>query len=146
MSLNDYTRRSLDNYYLDMLKLVASRSTCVRRQVGSIITDVKGVVLAMGYNGVPRKYPHCLDNPCLGANDPKGDSSRCFAVHAEQNAILQCADLERAYNIYTTASPCFTCSKLIANTAIMRVIFIDAYPDELGLDVLKRRGIQLIHG
>lgn len=134
---------SLDEYFLAMLKLTASRSTCPRRQVGAIITDVKGVVLAMGYNGVPRGFPHCIDNPCEGARDEPGNSSRCLAVHAEQNALLQCSDLNRAYTMYVNCTPCFTCAKMISNTGIRRIVCLENYPDKMGRDTLDRRGIQV---
>lgn len=125
-----------------MLKLVASRSTCRRRQVGAIITDVRGHVLSMGYNGVPSRLPHCVEIPCLGTEDPPGDSSRCLAVHAEQNAILQCRSLENAHTMYVSCAPCFTCSKLISNTPITTVVVTEMYADSLGLGVLRQRGIK----
>lgn len=138
------SRPDLDEYFLKMLELVASRSTCPRRSVGAIITDLKGVVLAMGYNGVPRGIPHCLETPCRGAQDSPGDSSRCYAVHAEQNALLQCSDLGRAYTIYVSCSPCFTCSKLIAQTGIRRVVAKELYVDKEGFNIFLQRKISLI--
>ncbi len=134
---------SLDEYFLSMLKLVGTRSTCPRRQVGAIITDVKGVVLAMGYNGVPRGMPHCIDIPCEGTGDAPGDSSKCLAVHAEQNALLQCADLNRAYTLYVSATPCFVCGKMIANTGIRKIVALERYSDRRADDVFQRRGIQV---
>src|SRR4051812_34169703 len=117
-------RKTRDQYYADMLHLVASRSTCMRREVGAIITDAEGRVLSTGYNGVPRGFPHCLDHPCLGANDLKGDTARCEAVHAEANAILQCPDLQRACIMYVSVTPCFECAKLILNTPIRNVVVL----------------------
>ena len=135
---------SLDTYFIEMLRLVAARSTCVRRQVGCIITDEKGVVLAMGYNGVPRGLAHCVDTPCAGSYDAPGDTSNCEAVHAEQNAMLQCADLNRAHTMYVSCTPCFTCAKMIANTGIKRVVVIEDYADTRGKSILARRGIKLV--
>ena len=134
---------SIDEYFLNMLRLVGTRSTCPRREVGAIITDTKGVVLAMGYNGVPRGMPHCIDLPCAGINDRPGDSSRCLAVHAEQNAMLQCADLNRAFNLYVSCTPCFVCAKMIANTAIRRIVTLEDYPDERSKEVFRARSIEL---
>lgn len=136
-------RPSLDVYFLDMLKLVAARSTCVRRAVGAIITDEAGHVLSMGYNGVPAGMRHCIDSPCEGANDPAGDSSRCLAVHAEQNALLQCKTLNLAHTIYTSCTPCFVCAKMIVNTPIRRVVCGTTYPDAAGHAVLIARSISV---
>lgn len=133
-------RLSKKEYYLNMLKLVAARSTCARRQVGAIITDRDGHVLSTGYNGVPRDFDHCIDVPCLGASDKPGDTSSCMAVHAEQNALLQCLDLSRAYTIYCSCVPCFVCAKMIANTNIESVVCVEDYADKKGLTVLLDRG------
>lgn len=137
-----HSRPDLDTYFMAMLKLVASRSTCVRRQVGAIITDDAGRVLSTGYNGVPSGFPHCIDAPCLGANDEKGDSSRCLSVHAEANALLQCTRLDLARWMYCSCSPCFTCAKLICNTPINRVIYGEEYADQMGLRVLHTKGVE----
>ncbi len=134
------SRLSKQEYYIAMLKLVAARSTCVRRAVGAIITDKDGHVLSTGYNGVPRNFEHCIDKPCQGASQEKGDTSLCMAVHAEQNAILQCNDLERASAIYCSCTPCFVCAKLIVNTPIERVVCEKPYSDTRGLTVLLERG------
>lgn len=133
-------RLTKNEYYLAMLRLVAARSTCVRRAVGAIITDKEGHVLSTGYNGVPRDFDHCVDIPCRGAADRAGDTSNCMAVHAEQNALLQCSDLDRAHTIYCSCVPCFVCSKLIANTNIEVVICETDYADKRGIEVLNERG------
>jgi dCMP deaminase len=137
-------RDTRDEYYLKMLKLVAGRSTCGRRSVGAIITDCNGHVLSTGYNGVPSGVAHCIDIPCKGRNDPAGDSSRCLAVHAETNALLQCTQLEHAWTMYASCTPCFTCAKLICNTPIKRIVCQEAYADATGLWLFEQRGIHLI--
>lgn len=154
-------RLSIGPYYAQLLPLVAARSTCLRRRVGAIVTDERGVILGTGYNGTPRQLPHCgeaetesnqrwresrgfarLTEPvCRGAGDTAGNTSRCWAVHAEINALLQCADIERARRIFVSATPCFECAKAIANTGIQSVCALEPYADVLGLDVLKRRGV-----
>lgn len=142
------TRPSNDEYYLRMLELVASRSTCGRRHVAAIIVDEDKHVLSTGYNGVPRDFPHCRDTggehdrACEGRLDKSGDSSRCLAVHAEQNALLQCHDIMRAHTLYVSCSPCFTCAKMIANTRIKRVVCMEAYADDAS-QILKSAGIEL---
>lgn len=132
----------LDDYFAEIVRLVAARSTCARRQVGAVIADEKGHVLATGYNGVPRGLPHCADGaPCPGAADPPGDTRRCWAVHAEQNALLQCHRLDLARTLYVSCEPCFTCAKLIANTPIRRVVVLEPYADPDGAAVLALKGI-----
>jgi len=140
-------RESKNAYYLAMLALVATRGTCPRRRVAAILTDAEGRVLATGYNGPPPGYPHCIDDPCPGARDAAGDTSRCVAIHAEQNAIVQAGlggNLARARHLYTSASPCFSCCKLLcALPALWEIYALDLYPDAAGLDLLRRRRIKL---
>jgi dCMP deaminase len=118
----------LDDYFLKMLDLVASRSTCARRAVAAIITDATGHVLSTGYNGVPAGMPHCTDVPCPGANRPSGiDLDLCEAIHAEQNALLQCYRLDLARVLYCSVVPCYPCAKLIVNTSILRIVVKEDY-------------------
>jgi len=136
-------RLSRDDYFLTILDLVAARSTCARRAVGAIITDGDGHVLSLGYNGVPRGFPHCVDVPCLGAADKAGDTSRCMAVHAEVNALIQCSRLDLAHSLYCSCSPCFSCAKAIANTPIKRVVCRELYADLH--DVFTIANIELVY-
>jgi len=124
-----------------MLKLVAARSTCIRRKVGAIIVDRDGHVLSTGYNGVPSNFDHCIDVPCAGAIDAPGNTSNCMAVHAEQNALLQCSNLSNAHAMYVSCVPCFVCAKMIANTKISYILTIEQYADSRGRDVLSEAGI-----
>jgi deoxycytidylate deaminase len=98
----------------------------------------------MGLNGVPRGFPHCgtgldvsdarlellLPVLCQGINDPKGDTRRCMAVHAEINALLTCTDLRYAATMYVSATPCRNCALAIANTNIKRVVCLEVYADD----------------
>lgn len=126
---------------MQMLSLVASRATCARRQVGAIIVSQDHQILSTGYNGVPRGLAHCIDMFCPGARDEKGDTSRCEAVHAEVNAVLQCRRLDLAHTIYVSCTPCFTCAKMLANTPIRHIIALEHYADPNGESVLRRAGI-----
>ena len=137
-------RLTIDEYYLEILKLVAERTTCIRRAVGAIITTEKGQVLSTGYNGVPSGMVHCVNQPCEGAMDESGQTDRCQAVHAEQNALLQCRSLEMASTLYVTCTPCFTCAKMIANTSIRKVVAIHAYSDRRGEHLLREAGVTVL--
>jgi dCMP deaminase len=134
-------RPDIHNYFIEMLELVASRATCARRKVGAIITSEDNHILSTGYNGVPRGFKHCIDFPCAGAGDKPGDSRNCLAIHAEQNALLQCVDLKNANTMYTSCTPCFECAKLIANTDIHKIYTKELYTDRRGMSVLAKAGI-----
>ena len=138
-------RPSLDETYLKILPIQAQRSTCARRQVAAIITDVRGVVLGTGINGVPAHFPHCTDTPCPGASDTPGNNENCQAVHAETNAVLQCGDrIKEAWTMYCSCTPCFACAKMICNTPIHRVIVSEKYTDTRGLEMLKYARIEVV--
>jgi len=122
-------RPSQDEYFLGMAALVAMRGTCARRAVGCILVDKRNHVLATGYNGPPSGVTHCIDEPCPGAGEPSGEGLElCAAIHAEQNALLQCRDVWRIESAYCTASPCVTCTKLLMNTSCRRIVFTEHYP------------------
>ena len=151
-------RLSRDEWALELARVTSRRSTCIRRNVGCVLLDDAGHVLATGYNGVASGMPHCNDrvpdgalggsllpNACAGAFSPSGtDLDACQAIHAEQNALLQCADVRRIHTCYSTTSPCITCVKLLMNTGCRRIVFADAYPHESARDLwLKSRGDRL---
>ncbi len=124
------SRPNKDEYFLQMVKLVASRSTCIRRNVGCIMTNKRGHVVATGYNGVASGQPHCIDKEhrCTGAGLPSGQGlDQCQAIHAEQNALLQCKDVYEIETCYVTVSPCITCTKLLMGTSCRRIIFLEEY-------------------
>ena len=129
-------------YFMTMARHVASRATCDRRHVGAVIVRDK-TVLSTGYNGSIRGYHHCDDAGHLMEND------HCVqTVHAEANAIIQAAkngvSIEGA-EIYTTASPCWPCFKLIANSGCVKIVFGEFYRDQRIFDVAKQIGIELVH-
>jgi len=117
---------------ITMLKLastIAERSTCKRRQVGCVLTDAHGRVLSMGHNGVAKGQEHCTDKPCPGANCPSGTGlDKCEAIHAEQNALMFCADVMKIHACYVTASPCINCVKMLMNTSCNEIHFLEKYP------------------
>lgn len=131
------SRLSHDEYFVKMLALVAERATCGRRSVGAVIVSREHHVLATGYNGVPKRFPHCQDEPCPGRYDSSGNSDRCLAIHAEINALLQCRALPAAATLYVSCAPCFSCAKAITNTNIRRVVYVEGYADMRGLNMLK---------
>ena len=121
-------RPNKDTYFLAMAKLVSTRGTCVRRKCGCILVDNFGRVLGTGYNGNGRGQKHCIDEPCEGAHYKSGEGlEKCEAIHAEQNAILQCRNTEEIEKVYITVSPCVTCVKLLLNTSCKEIVFLEEY-------------------
>ena len=140
-------RPNRDEYFTKMALLVAFRATCPRRAVGCVLVNSAGHVIATGYNGVARGTPHCEgEHRCGGSDSPSGQGlNKCKAIHAEQNALLQCSDVECIDTVYVTASPCITCAKLLLNTNCKRVVFFEEYSDISAKDLWESTGREWIH-
>lgn len=142
-------RPSWDQYFMSIARLAATRSTCLRRQVGAVIVKDKKI-LATGYNGAPVGLKHCLDIGCLREElgIPSGERHElCRATHAEQNAIAQAATFGVSIKgsvIYSTAHPCILCSKLLINAGINKIIIEDSYPDEMSRQMLNEAGVKIV--
>ena len=139
---------SWDEYFMEITKLVATRSTCLRRQVGAVLVKDKKI-LTTGYNGAPSQLPHCLDVGCLREQlgIPPGERHElCRGLHAEQNAIIQAAyhgvSIKGA-TLYCTNHPCIICTKMIINAGIERVVYLDGYPDPLAEEMLKESRVKV---
>jgi dCMP deaminase len=141
-------RPSWEEYFMEIARLVARRSTCLRRQVGAVVVKEKNI-LATGYNGTPSGITHCSEVGCLRQRlgVPSGERHElCRGLHAEQNAIIQAA--KHGTNIaestlYTTHSPCIICSKMIINAGIRRIVYLEGYPDTLAEEMLDESGIEI---
>lgn len=148
-------RPSIDDYFMEMARLASGRSTCVRRSVGCVLVNKRNHVLATGYNGVPAGQQHCNDvstrdqpvrrvkfeHACEGARAESGQKlDACFAVHAEQNAILQCRDAYQIDRAYVTVFPCPSCTKLLLNTSCATVVYASVYGDDVGREMWVRAG------
>jgi dCMP deaminase len=143
-------RPSWDEYFMQICRVVATRSTCLRRQVGAILVSDRRI-LSTGYNGAPKDLEHCAD---LGGcyrekmNVPSGERQElCRALHAEQNAIIQAAvhgvKLENV-TAYCTTMPCVTCAKMLINVDVRRIVYEADYPDELSREMLAEAGVELV--
>ena len=134
-------RVSWDQYFMNIAREVSTRSTCDRKHVGAVIVRDK-MILATGYNGSIRGLPHCDD---VGHDMEEGHCVR--TVHAEANAIVQAASNGVRIigsGIYVTASPCWSCFRLIANAGIGRIVFGEFYRDQRIFETSQRLGIELI--
>ncbi|NHJ38560.1 MAG: cytidine deaminase [Asgard group archaeon] len=131
-----------------MAELISTRSTCLRRQFGSVIVQ-NNHVISTGYNGAPKDMPHCIEIGCLrdDLEIPSGQKHEiCRGVHSEQNAIIQCAihgESTKDGTLYVTGYPCKICAKMIINSMIKRVVISGSYSDMEGIDLLKEAGIEV---
>lgn len=128
------SRPAWDEYFLQIAKDVARRATCDRLHVGAVITR-GGRILSTGFNGAPRGLPHC-DDVGHELKEMGGRSSCIRVVHAESNAVINAARDGVAIDgstIYTTASPCYDCAKLIINAGINRVVYGEHYASRYGM-------------
>ena len=135
-------------YFMDIAKLVATRSTCIRRHVGAIAV-LNDRILATGYNGSPVGGKHCEDTGCLRETLGVKSGERhelCVGVHAEQNVIVSAAKHGTSIygsTIYSTTFPCSTCAKMLINCGVSRIVFDSGYPDELSGRLLKESRVEL---
>ncbi len=140
---------SWTEYFMSITDLVSRRSTCLRRAVGAVIVMDKRI-LSTGYNGAPRKVPHCAETGCLRMqlSVPSGEKHElCRGVHAEQNAIIQAAFHGvsiHGSSLYCTTEPCSICAKMIINAGIKIVYFQDAYPDPMSREMFKEANVEMI--
>lgn len=141
-------RPDWDQYFMEITYVVAKRSTCLRRQVGAILVKDKHI-LTTGYNGAPKGLVHCAEIGCLRQQlgIPSGERHElCRALHAEQNAMIQAANLGisiEGSTLYCTTAPCSLCAKMLINAGVKRVVFEGDYPDERAMDFFREAGIKV---
>ena len=117
-------RPTREETYMSMAHILSMRSTCARRAVGCILADKHGAILGLGYNGVPSGWDHCIEVHCGGQDLPTGEGlSRCWAIHAEQNALLRCKDPTAIDMAVVTTMPCIHCQKLLLNTPCKTIYY-----------------------
>lgn len=143
-------RPTWDEYFMEIVFLIARRSTCLRRRVGAVIVR-ENRILATGYNGVPSGIQHCSEaGGCLREKlrIPSGERHElCRGLHAEQNAIIQAAfhgSTIKGGILYCTTHPCIVCSKMIINAGITRILYAEGYSDNLSAQMLAESGIELL--
>ncbi len=141
-------RPTYDEYFMSMAYLAATRSTCLRRQVGAVLVKNKHV-LATGYNGPPKGMKHCDETGCLREElrIPSGERHEiCRGLHAEQNAIIQAAVFGISIDesiIYVTNTPCVVCAKMLINSGVKEIIYAGNYPDDLAREMIDESHIKI---
>ena len=141
-------RPTWDSYFMEITKLVASRSSCLRRSVGAVLVKDKRI-LATGYNGAPAGMKRCEEVDCLREklHVPSGQRHElCRGLHAEQNAIIQAARQGTEIvgsTLYCTTAPCSLCAKMLINAGVVRIVYEGSYPDERALEFFKEAGVKV---
>ena len=129
-------RPTTDEYFMQMAKLAATRSTCLRRKVGAVIVK-DNHVLSTGYNGAPRGVSHCEEKGCLRVlmNVPSGTRHEAayFGVSV------------KGAKIYTTTFPCSLCAKILINSGITEIVYDEGYMDDLSKDILSEADLKIRH-
>ena len=127
-----------DVAYLKMALEWAKLSYCKRKQVGALIVKDR-TIISDGYNGTPSGFENCCED--------ENNKTKWYVLHAEANAILKISRSTQACEgatLYLTLSPCKECSKLIFQSGIKRVVYIQDYPDNEGLVFLKDAGVETL--
>jgi dCMP deaminase len=112
------------NGFMEVARHLAMLSNCYSRNVGCILLDAKGHIKATGYNGPPSNMGDC---PCCHRISGE-DLDLCPAVHAEQNAIMQCHDVSDIKYCLVTTKPCRHCIKMLLNTSVEEIYYLEDYP------------------
>ncbi len=134
---------------MSIAKLVATRSTCLRRKVGAVLVKDRRI-LATGYNGAPVGIRHCEDTGCLRERlsiRPGERHELCRGLHAEQNVIIQAAyhgATTKGTTLYSTHMPCIICSKMLVNAGVEKIFFLNGYPDSLAEEMLSEANIESV--
>lgn len=141
-----------DERFMGLAETVAEWSSCFQpnRHVGAVIVKDKRI-LTTGYNGAPAGIKSCAERcECLRRtrNIASGTMQEvCYAVHAEQNAIIQAAKLGvslEGATMYVTHQPCVICTRMIINSGVKRVVYKNGYPDEFALELFSQSDVELI--
>jgi dCMP deaminase len=135
-------RPGWDEYFMQIAHTVGTRATCPRASVGCVLAR-EHRILTTGYNGAPRGVAHCTEVGC------SLDNGHCLrATHAEANAVVQGAlhgvSLQHAV-AYCTHQPCVNCSKLLISAGVIKIVYDEAYPDEIASRLLAEAGVALVH-
>jgi dCMP deaminase len=140
-----------DVRFMEMADLISSWASCFQenRKIGAVIVKNKRI-MTTGYNGAPAGVKTCVERKsCLRRelNVPSGTRQEiCYAIHAEQNAIIQAAKLGVSIDgatLYCTHQPCSVCAKMIINAGIVRVVYREGYPDDFARQLLSEAGVIL---
>lgn len=141
-------RSSTHSFFMNIAKVCATRSTCLRRHVGAVAVKDNHII-ATGYNGAPSGIIHCENKGCIREQLKVKSGEKhelCRAVHAEQNLIAQAAYHGNSLNcstVYCTHSPCFICAKIMINAGVSIIIYQEGYPDSMAIDLINESNVEI---
>ena len=139
LTMKEKKKLKYDLAYLRIASEWGKLSYCKRKQVGAIIVKDK-MIISDGYNGTPSGFENCCED--------EENLTKWYVLHAEANAILKVARSTQSCEgatLYITLSPCKECSKLIHQSGIKRVVYLDEYKDTSGVDFLRKAGVEAEH-
>jgi dCMP deaminase len=125
------TQKKLDTIFLNIAKEISTLSKCNRSKVGAILVK-DGNIISMSYNGTPSGMDNCCE---------RDDVTLPYVIHAEMGAILKAAKTGNSVDgstLYLTLSPCLDCSKLILQSGIKKVVYLNVYRNTQGIDFLSQ--------
>ena len=140
-----------DKRFMEMAHVIAGWTSCYMegRSIGCVIVKDKRI-MTTGYNGAPAGLRTCRERQeCMRRKLGIASGTRaelCYAIHAEQNAIIQAAKLGvsiEGATLYCTHQPCILCAKMIVNSGIVRVVYGAGYPDPFALEIFREAGVQV---
>ncbi len=137
--MKEKKQNKYDRAYLRIAREWGQLSYCRRRKVGAIIVKDR-MIISDGYNGTPSGFENCCEDD--------GGLTKWYVLHAEANAILKVARSTQSCEgatLYITMSPCKDCSKLIHQSGIKRVVYLEAYKDNSGIEFLEKAGVEVAH-
>ncbi|MGH2664497.1 deoxycytidylate deaminase [Flavobacterium sp.] len=137
--MKEKKQNKYDKAYLRLAKEWSKLSYCKRKKVGAIIVRDR-MIISDGYNGTPSGFENCCED--------EENLTHWYVLHAEANAILKVARSTQSCNdatLYITLSPCKECSKLIHQSGIKRVVYLEGYKDDSGLQFLEKAGVDVTH-
>ncbi len=142
-------RPSWDEYFMNISRVVASRSNCVKRKVGAVIVLDRRII-STGYNGTPRGVRNCSEGGCprcAGAAESGSRLDECLCSHGEENAITQSAYhgvSVRGATIYTNLCPCLMCTKMIINAGIVEVVYDSEFRlGDISIELFREAGVKV---
>ena len=136
--MKERKQNKYDKAYLRIAREWGQLSYCKRKKVGAIIVKDR-MIISDGYNGTPSGFENCCE-------DDEG-LTKWYVLHAEANAILKVARSTQSCEgatLYITMSPCKDCSKLIHQAGITRVVYLEGYKDNSGIDFLVKAGVEVL--
>ena len=140
-----------DARFMELAHTIAQWASCYQenRKIGAVIVKNKRILTTV-YNGAPAGVKSCVERgECMRRrlNIPSGTRHElCYAIHAEQNAIIQAAKLGvsiEGATLYCTHQPCVICAKMIVNSGISRVVYGEGYPDEFAMQMFEMAGVRI---